>query len=113
MKHLWDIKVPEEDGVQGITQALGIHPLLARCLVNRELMDPEEARSFLNPKLADLAAPELIPNMGPAVERLFSRARNGGDRGRFWGLRCRRHYVHNAAARFIKLVGLVCCRLFT
>ena len=71
MKHLWDIKVPNEQSVQGITQALGIHPLLAQCLVNRELIDPEEVRSFLNPKLADLAAPELIPNMGSAVERLF------------------------------------------
>ena len=71
MKHLWDIKAPNEQSVQGITQALGIHPLLAQCLVNRELINPEEVRSFLNPKLADLAAPELIPNMGPAVERLF------------------------------------------
>ena len=71
MKHLWEIKVPNEQSIQGITQALGIHPLLAQCLLNRELIDPEEVRSFLNPKLADLAAPELIPNMGSAVERLF------------------------------------------
>ena len=78
MKHLWDIKAPNEQSVQGITQALGIHPLLAQCLVNRELTDPEEVRSFLNPKLADLAAPELIPNMGPAVQRLF-RAREKGE----------------------------------
>ena len=78
MKHLWDIKAPNEQSVQGITQALGIHPLLAQCLVNRELIDPEEVRSFLNPKLADLAAPELIPNMGPAVQRLF-RAREKGE----------------------------------
>ena len=71
MKHLWDVKVPNEQSAQGITQALDIHPLLAQCLVNRELIDPEEVRSFLNPKLADLAAPELIPNMRSAVGRLF------------------------------------------
>ena len=59
MKHLWEIKVPEEDGVKDLTQTLGVHPLLARCLVNRDLMEPESARNFLNPKLADLAAPEL------------------------------------------------------
>ena len=77
MKHLWEIKVPEEDGVKNLAKTLGVHPLLARCLVNRDLMEPERARNFLNPKLADLAAPELIPNMGPAIERLFAARADG------------------------------------
>ena len=77
MKHLWEIKVPEEDDVKNLAKTLGVHPLLARCLVNRDLVEPESARNFLNPKLADLAAPELIPNMGPAIERLFAARADG------------------------------------
>ena len=78
MNHIWDIKVPDNQSVQRLVKALGVSPLLAQCLVNRELAIPDEAKSFLNPTLADLAAPELIPNMAPAVDRLLA-AREKGE----------------------------------
>ena len=78
MNHIWDIKVPDNQSVQRLVKALGVSPLLAQCLVNRELAIPDEAKSFLNPTLADLVAPELIPNMAPAVDRLLT-AREKGE----------------------------------
>jgi single-stranded-DNA-specific exonuclease len=50
---------------------LRISPLLAQCLVNRELDAPGLISGFLQPRLKHLADPCLLPNMSLAVERLF------------------------------------------
>jgi len=57
---------------------LGISELLACCLVNRGLSDPELAARFLQPRLRQLSDPFLLPNMTAAVDRLF-RSREGGE----------------------------------
>jgi single-stranded-DNA-specific exonuclease len=53
-----------------LAQALGIDPWLARHLVCRGLIDPQQCHQFLNPRLADLADPRRMADMGSAVERL-------------------------------------------
>ena len=49
---------------------LKISPLLAQVLINRGVKSPEEAKSFLNPKLNDLIEPELMPGVNAAVDRI-------------------------------------------
>lgn len=71
MRHRWEITDGDLEAAQGLTQALGIHPLLSRCLINRGITEPREANVVLNPKLSQLDAPEFIPGMARAVERLF------------------------------------------
>jgi single-stranded-DNA-specific exonuclease len=48
-----------------------ISPLLAQCLLNRGLGEAGAARSFLEPRLKQLADPFALPDMAAAVDRLF------------------------------------------
>jgi single-stranded-DNA-specific exonuclease len=57
---------------------LSISPLLAQCLLNRGLSEPEPARRFLQPRLKNLADPFLLPDMENAVSRL-ARARENKE----------------------------------
>ncbi|HTL16455.1 MAG TPA: DHHA1 domain-containing protein [Patescibacteria group bacterium] len=61
-----------------LARQLQISPLLAQCLVNRELEDPQLIGNFLQPRLRNLADPFLIPAMSAAVDRLFQ-ARDRGE----------------------------------
>jgi single-stranded-DNA-specific exonuclease len=49
---------------------LGVHPVVARLLVQRGLTTPEAADLFLNPTLDRLHDPFLLPDVEPACERL-------------------------------------------
>ncbi|MDD5011752.1 MAG: single-stranded-DNA-specific exonuclease RecJ [Phycisphaerae bacterium] len=53
-----------------LVDALKIPPIVAQVLVNRKIETPEQAKSFLNPKLNDLIEPELMPGIIPAVDRI-------------------------------------------
>lgn len=65
-------------------QALRIHrdlnlPLpVAEILAGLGLGDLDDVRRFLNPRLADLADPDLLPGMAPAVRRIW-RAIDAGE----------------------------------
>ncbi len=78
MKYRWSIAPAQPVLTTVLARELGISELLAQCLVNRELSEPESIRRFLDPRLKNLADPLLIPNMAAAVERLL-RARSGGE----------------------------------
>jgi single-stranded-DNA-specific exonuclease len=54
-----------------IAAAQNVSPLLAQCLLNRGLSEPEAIGQFLTPRLKLLADPFLLPNMAAAVDRLF------------------------------------------
>ena len=51
--------------------ALRISSLLSQCLINRGVSDPTRAADFLEPRLNQLGDPFLLPDMAPAVDRLF------------------------------------------
>lgn len=53
-----------------LVEALKIPPILAQVLVNRQIKTPDQAKSFLNPKLNDLIEPEQMPGIIPAVDRI-------------------------------------------
>lgn len=49
---------------------LGVHPIVARLLVQRGLITPEAADLFLNPDLSRMHDPFLLPDIEVACERL-------------------------------------------
>ncbi|MDI6794553.1 MAG: single-stranded-DNA-specific exonuclease RecJ [bacterium] len=53
-----------------LTQALGIHPVLAQILLNRGLVTVREADKFLNANLTDLYNPYLLKDISKAVRRV-------------------------------------------
>lgn len=54
---------------------LGIHPLLAQVLHNRGVADADAARTFLNPELKALLAPETLPGAVEAAEIIARKIR--------------------------------------
>jgi single-stranded-DNA-specific exonuclease len=72
MKHRWTIAPLQPALVSVLARELKVSPLLAQCLLNRGLSEPEPILRFLHPRLKSLADPFLLPNMRAAVERLFA-----------------------------------------
>ncbi len=67
----WQIAQPDTGTVSELSKALSIPTLLAACLVNRGCTSPDPAQQYLDPKLARLSDPFLLPDMHRAVDRLF------------------------------------------
>lgn len=70
----WALR-PEPDGSSPealalLARRLSVAPLVARVLLQRGLAEEPRARSFLTPRLADLGAPQALPDMDRAAERL-------------------------------------------
>jgi len=66
----WRMIEADDDAVQRIESELGIHPIVARLLVQRGLTTPEAADLFLNPNLDRMHDPMLLPDAERACERL-------------------------------------------
>jgi single-stranded-DNA-specific exonuclease len=76
MKYRWTVAPPQPALAEVLCRGLKISPLLAQCLINRGLSEPDPISQFLQPRLKNLADPFLLPDMRRAVERLFeARAR--------------------------------------
>src|SRR2546421_4348369 len=71
MKFRWSLAPAQPALAKSLATELQITPLLAQCLLNRGLSDPEAIQRFLHPRLKQLADPFLLPNMEAAVARLF------------------------------------------
>lgn len=56
--------------VASLGAAIGAPPVVAEILVRRGYADPESAKSYLRPRLDQLASPWTLPDMNAAVERL-------------------------------------------
>lgn len=68
-KKQWHI-LPADSSAGQLACELKIPPLLAQALINRGVKSPDEAKSFLNPKLNELIEPELMPGINAAVDRI-------------------------------------------
>ena len=71
MKFRWTLAPPQPLLAEPLAAQLKISPLLAQCLLNCGLSEPEVIEKFLAPRLKNLADPFLLPNMSAAVERLL------------------------------------------
>lgn len=78
MKYRWSIAPFQPLLAERLATECRVSTLLAQCLLNRGLSDPESIVTFLEPKLRHLSDPFLLPNMGAAVDRLFL-ARERGE----------------------------------
>src|SRR5438067_1006282 len=67
----WTIAETDRRRATDLARELGVAPLLATALVNRGCVSPESASRYLEPRLAHLRDPFLLPNMELAVERLL------------------------------------------
>src|SRR5262249_8569756 len=54
-----------------LAQQLSVPPILAQCLINRGCSDAAQTLAYLQPKLARLSDPFLLPNIDQAVVRLL------------------------------------------
>lgn len=77
MKFRWSIAPAQRALAEYLAGQLKISPLLAQCLLNRGLSEPEHISRFLEPRLKNLCDPFLLPNMQAAVDRLMSARANG------------------------------------
>jgi single-stranded-DNA-specific exonuclease len=68
-KKQWHI-LPADTSVGQLACELKIPPLLAQVLINRGVKNPDEAKSFLAPKLNELIEPELMPGANAAVDHI-------------------------------------------
>ncbi len=74
MTPVWTLRtLSTEQEIQKINliQKLGLHPLLAQLLLQRNLMEESSIQSFLHGTLADLPNPFLLTGMDQAVTRIL------------------------------------------
>lgn len=74
-KKRWVICPPDKCSEQ-LARTLKVSPLLAQVLINRRVCDARAGAVFLSPKLTELIAPEQMPGIKPAVQRLKQAIKN-------------------------------------
>ncbi|MFH1654956.1 MAG: single-stranded-DNA-specific exonuclease RecJ [Pseudomonadota bacterium] len=75
----WSIVAENSQKQKKLSDSLNINPIIARLLVNRGIVAPDEARTFLNPSLSNIPNPFLLPDMEKAVARIVQ-AIEAGER---------------------------------
>lgn len=73
----WTLAPAQPVLAEHLAKELSISTLLAQCLLNRGLSEPDPISKFLDPRLKHLSDPFLLPNMTAAVERLFAARAKG------------------------------------
>jgi single-stranded-DNA-specific exonuclease len=72
MEKRWKILTADEAKVAALQQALTIHPVICKILVQRGIESFDSAKDFFRPKLSDLHDPWLMKDMDKAVGRVLS-----------------------------------------
>src|SRR5512143_149458 len=68
----WVLAESDDRVVALLSEQAGLHPLIARLMVKRSIVDPAAAQTFLACDLAALSDPALFTQMGKAVSRIRS-----------------------------------------
>lgn len=74
-KKEWQIQ-PAARTAADLARSLKVPPLLAQVLVNRGVTNAQASAAFLRPKLTELLAPEQMPGVEQAVDRLKRAVQN-------------------------------------
>jgi single-stranded-DNA-specific exonuclease len=72
----WRLLPHDSVAVARLAASLNLSPVVAQLLLNRQLSDPEAAREFLDAPLTGLHAPERLPGVDAAVERIMAAVRD-------------------------------------
>ena len=70
MQKFWQVKNPNPQKQLRLSDALGIHPIIAQLLINRGISDPKEASTFLSADITQLHDPFLLKDMSKVVKRI-------------------------------------------
>jgi single-stranded-DNA-specific exonuclease len=73
----WRLLPHDPSAVDRLARALQVAPVVAQLLLNRGLEAPDAARRFLDAPLSGLHAPELLPGIADAAERIHQAVRAG------------------------------------
>jgi single-stranded-DNA-specific exonuclease len=76
MTKRWNILETDEEKVQHLRDALTIHPVLCRILVQRGYDSFDTAKDFFRPQLSGLYSPWLMKDMDKAVDRILTAINN-------------------------------------
>ncbi len=76
MNKKWEYYESNAEKVKEISNKFNISELLAKILVNREVLEDEEIKVFLNPTRNDFYNPFLMPDMEIAVDRIIKAIEN-------------------------------------
>ena len=71
MNKKWELYETDYELVKKIQEENNISEVLATILVNRNIIDRDEIKVFLNPTRNDFHDPYLMPDMEKAVERIM------------------------------------------
>ena len=71
MNKKWELHETDYELVKKIQEENNISEVLATILVNRNIIDRDEIKVFLNPTRNDFHDPYLMPEMEKAVERIM------------------------------------------
>ena len=71
MNKKWEYYEVNEEKINEISKKFNISKLLAKILINRDVVDDEAINVFLNPTRDDFYDPFLMPDMEKAVERII------------------------------------------
>ncbi|HWB91417.1 MAG TPA: single-stranded-DNA-specific exonuclease RecJ [Puia sp.] len=77
MEKRWNILQAEAGKIGSLQQALGVHEILCRILVQRGIGSFVEAKAFFRPALTDLHDPWLMKDMDKAVARILQALGHG------------------------------------
>ena len=77
MKKKWEYYEQDKKLVEQIAKKHNISTLLAKILINRNIVDEEEINVFLNPKRNNFHDPFLMLDMDKAVDRIIKAIKNG------------------------------------
>ena len=70
VRRIWEDVATDAAQAAVLADALAVPPVIARLLAQRGLTDPDAAKRFLQPSLADLHDPWLLTDMRPAIDRI-------------------------------------------
>ena len=71
MNKKWEYYEVNEERVNEISEKFNISKLLAKILVNRDIVEDEKIKVFLEPTRNDFYDPFLMPDMEKAVDRII------------------------------------------
>lgn len=77
MEPQWIVAEGSEEAGRRLADALSLHPLVGRLLVQRGHGDPEAAAAFLSASLADLPDPSLLKGSQDAIARILRALADG------------------------------------
>jgi single-stranded-DNA-specific exonuclease len=71
----WRLQPHEPDAQARLAAELGLSPIIAQLLLNRELRESAAAKQFLEAPLSGLHAPQALPGASAAADRLWAAAK--------------------------------------